>query len=78
MDNETKIIKHGIFFSNPVRFKCECGCVYDTTDISVNIFDNYGGPKGSKVASCYSRCPECLSANNATKYFMGDDPRNDR
>ena len=69
MDAETKTIRHGAFFSNPIRFKCECGCVYETTDIIVKIFDNHSGPRGSKVASCRSRCPECFSENYTDKCF---------
>lgn len=75
-DGQTRIIKHGVFFCNPVRFRCECGCVYETTEISVNIFDNHGGPRGSKIASCYAECPECLSKNRTDKYFTVEDERN--
>ena len=76
-DGQTRIIRHGIFFSNPIQFKCECGCVYETTDISVNIYDNHSGPMGSKVASCWAECPECCSKNNTDKYLTVEEERHD-
>ena len=77
MDSETKIIRHGMFFNNPVRFMCECGCVYETTDISVKISDYHSGPRDSKVAFCSAHCPECFSKNSTNKYFTIKEERHD-
>ena len=78
MDNDTTIIKHGIFFNSPPQFKCECGCVYETTSICVDILDRRGGPKGSKDAFCLANCPECHSRNSAHKYFTEEEANEER
>ncbi len=72
-DGQTRIIKHGTFFNNPVRFRCECGCVYETTDISASFSDNHNGPRGSKIAFCLAECPECFSKNSTDRYFTVEE-----
>lgn len=72
MESETKIIKHGIF-GDPVRFSCKCGCVYETTDISVNIYNDHSAPRGSRISVCSSHCPECFMRNIVERRFTVEE-----
>lgn len=64
MDNETltaivenggrtKVLKHGRFYNKKIQFECECGCVFETLDVTFAIDHN--------VVSYAAFCPECES-----------------
>ena len=68
MDDKTRIIKHGRFYNKVVRFKCACGCVFETTDVNIKMFGEFGQ---ISQYSCY--CPECNTYNTISRRDEEDD-----
>lgn len=64
MGNETRIIKHGRFYNKVVRFECQCGCVFETTDLAFEM-------RGEDVWYA-GYCPECGGYVSIKRYW--DEP----
>lgn len=55
-EKQTTILRHGVLYNAHVRFECKCGCVFSTSDMSVDIIDTHDG---SESVRYISYCPEC-------------------
>lgn len=68
MENKTvKIIQHGRGYKR-LTFKCKCGCVFETTDFSI---DN--GYPWSPERTYYTSCPECRNIASIPIHDEMDD-----